>query len=304
MVDSNGKLDGPAQMVPFSRELTGDRRPRKISLRLEDGYQSAVYVHSPRASQKLPVLYVHGIQSHPGWFVGSSAHLADCGHPVFQVTRRGSGDNERGRGHAKSAGQILRDMNTACRFAMDETGAASIHAIGVSWGGKLVPIWATWKDRMVDPASVTMISPGIKPQVDVGFMTKLGICVSLLPAPRKRFNIPLNEVELFTGNEAMREYLRRDGLRLHRATARLLFASRALDSMLARVPRGSLAVPTTLMLASHDRIIDNTATRKVVEHLTAGGAVIQEFNAAHVLEFEPDPQPFYAALAAALARGE
>ena len=144
-------------MVPFSRELTGERRPRKVSLRLEDGYESPVYVHTCRSGRKLPILYVHGIQSHPGWFVGSAAHLADCGHPVFQVTRRGSGDNECDRGHAKSAGQILRDVNTACRFVMDETGAASVHTVGVSWGGKLVPAWATWKDREGDKALVKMI---------------------------------------------------------------------------------------------------------------------------------------------------
>lgn len=303
-MDSNGQKDGQAQMVPFSRELTGDRRPRRVPLCLEDGYQTSIYLHSPQAGRRLPVLYVHGIQSHPGWFVGSAAHLAGCGHPVFQVTRRGSGDNERGRGHARSAGQILRDVNMACRFAMDETGAGSIHVMGVSWGGKLAAVWATWKERMIDPASVTMISPGIISQVDVGFVTKLGVCVSVVVAPRKRFDIPLNEVELFTDNEAMREYLRRDGLRLHRATARLLFASKILDRMLARPPRGSLAMPTTLMLASRDRIIDNAATRKVVQRLTAGRAVVQEFNAAHVLEFEGDPQPFYAALAEALARGE
>jgi len=63
-------------------------------------------------------------------------------------------------------------------------------------------------------------------------------------------------------------------------------------------------MPTTLLLAKRDRIIDNAATRAVVERLTAHRAVVQELDAAHVLEFEPDPQPFYAALAAAAARGE
>ena len=298
---SNENIHGQAQTLPFARELTGGRRPLKISLHLEDGYQTSVYAHSPQGGPRLPVLYLHGIQSHPGWFAGSAAHLAACGHPVFQVTRRGSGDNDRDRGHARSAGQILRDVNTACRFAMDRTGAERVHIVGVSWGGKLAAAWATWKKRIVDPASVTMVCPGIVSRVDVGFVTKLGICLSLVPAPRKRFDIPLNEVELFTDNEAMREYLRRDGLRLHRATARFLFASKILDRMLARAPRGSLAMPTTLILAGRDRIIDNAATRKIVEHLTAGRAVIKELDAAHVLEFEAETEPFYTALAEALA---
>lgn len=299
-VDSNGKIQGRSRGVPFALELTGERRPRKIKLCLEDGYQSTVYVHSPRGSGRLPVLYMHGIQSHPGWFVGSAAHLADCGHPVFQVTRRGSGDSDRHRGHARSAGQILRDVNTACRFAMKETDAEGIHIVGPSWGGKLAAAWATWKKRIVDPASVTMVCPGIAPRVDVGFVTKLGIFLSVLSAPRRPFDIPLNEVELFTDNEAMRDYLRHDGLRLHRATARFLCVSKVLDCMLMRAPRGAMAMPTALMLASRDDIIDNAATRKVVERLTAGRAVVKEFDAAHVLDFEPDPQPFYAALGEAI----
>ena len=298
---SNGNIHDQAQTLPFARELTGGRRPLKISLRLEDGYQTSVYAHSPQGGPRLPVLYLHGIQSHPGWFVGSAAHLAACGHPVFQVSRRGSGDNRRSRGHAKSAGQILRDVNTACRFAMDRTGAERVHIVGVSWGGKLAAAWATWKERIVDPASVTMISPGIISRVDLGFVTKLGICLSVVAAPRRLFDIPLNEVELFTDNEAMREYLRRDGFRLHRATARFLCASKVLDRMLARARRGSLAMPATLILAGRDRIIDNAATRKIVEHLTAGRTAVKEFDAAHVLEFEGDPRPFYTALAAAIA---
>ena len=90
---------------------------------------------------------------------------------------------------------------------------------------------------------------------------------------------------------------------MHDATARLLYTSRQLDRMVHRGGRGTLNVPTTLMLAERDRIIDNAATRALVARLTGGGAVVETFDAAHVLEFEPDTTAYFEALARALQRG-
>ena len=162
------------------------------------------------------MLYVHGIQSHPGWFAGSAAYLAGCGHDVFQVTRRGSGLNERDRGHARSAAQLLDDVEVACRFVLRQTGAERLHLLGVSWGGKLLACYALEAQDRIDIASLSLVAPGIVPVVDVSVRTKIAIALALIPAPRKQFEIPLSDVELFTDNEPMREYLRADRFRLCR----------------------------------------------------------------------------------------
>jgi alpha-beta hydrolase superfamily lysophospholipase len=277
--------------------------PRRIRLRLHDGYETPVYVYDAADPHgHPPVLYVHGIQSHPGWFSGSGAFLAAGGHGVFQVTRRGSGENERDRGHAGSAEQLLRDVDDACLAALSATGASRLHLLGVSWGGKLLAAYASADEPHPHVASLVLVAPGIVPRVDVSTAAKLAIAAALLFSPRRQFDVPLSEVELFTDNEEMRRYLRTDGCRLQRATARFLYASRRLDRMLRRRKPGSLRVPTTLLLASRDRIIDSSATRRVVERLTAGRAVVQTFDAAHTLEFEPDPLPYYQALLEAVSR--
>jgi alpha-beta hydrolase superfamily lysophospholipase len=121
---------------------------------------------------------------------------------------------------------------------------------------------------------------------------------------RVRFPIPLNDVELFTDNQAMREYLRRDAFRLHRATARFLFGSRWLDRRLVRAGANCLPMPTTLLLAGQDRIIDNERTRARVETLAGKTLRVIELDGAHTLEFEPDPTHFFEALVQAVARGE
>jgi alpha-beta hydrolase superfamily lysophospholipase len=265
------------------------------------------------------VLYLHGIQSHPGWFVGSAAHLAARGHPVYLVTRRGSGRNRAARGHADSARQLLEDLDAACSFVLAESGALRYHLLGVSWGGKLLAALACDKARgplhyevdgtsladvFLGAASLTLVAPGIAPRVDLPWRTKAAVGACAIFHPRRAFDIPLGEAALFTDSPAMQEYIRQDGLSLRRATARFLFASRMLDRMIRRAPRGAIAIPTTLVLASRDRIIDSAATREEVQRLTAGRCQVRELPGAHTLEFEADPAPLHEALAGALAAAE
>ena len=283
------------------------RHPQRRILKLSDGYETSVYVHHPPTSappEVRPVLYVHGIQSHPGWFYGSAMILAEAGHTVFQVTRRGSGDNTTARGHARSMGVLLEDMKTVCDFVLDEADAKQLHLLGVSWGGKLATAFAAGPSATDVIASLTLVAPGIKTPLDVSFTTKLLIAASLLVWPRWRFAIPLNDVELFTDNDEMRDYLREDPYRLHKATAKLLYVSRTLDRKLARTPPDSLTIPTTLILAGRDRIIDNAATEQFVKHLSSNQLRTVELDGAHTLEFEPDPAPLYRAIIEAVDRGE
>jgi acylglycerol lipase len=289
--------------LAFSRPVDEPTRPQRQILVLRDGYQTPVYVYGPPgAGSGIPVLYLHGIQSHPGWFVGSCAHLASLGHRVFAVCRRGSGDNARHRGHAASAGQLLDDMETAARYVLDATRQDRLALVGVSWGGKLAACYAASPQRTVALASLVLVAPGIVPRVDVGVVTKLGIGLALLVAPQRRFDIPLNEPELFTDNLVMRDYLRADRHRLMRATARFFYSSSQLDGVLRGA--GAVQVPTTLILAERDRIIDNAHTRRVVDRLTAGSAQTSTLPGSHTLEFEQDPTRFYQTLAAAVRRAD
>ncbi len=290
--------------LALSRPLGGDDRPQRRTLRLDDGYETPVYVYGRQCAPACPpVLYVHGIQSHPGWFAGSCAQLARAGHQVFAVCRRGSGDNAGHRGHASWAEQLLSDVETAGRYALQVSGRASLALVGVSWGGKLLACYAASPQRQIDIASLALVAPGIVSRVDMSLAEKLAVALTLLVAPQRRFDIPLSDVELFTDNPAMQDYLRADAHRLTRATARFLYASRQLDAMLRSAGEGAIAAPTTLILADRDRIVDNAATRRVVNRLTGGRVKVEELTGAHTLEFEADPQPLYEALAAAVSGG-
>lgn len=270
-----------------------------VPLPLADGYVSSAWLYQPQANTALPVVYVHGIQSHPGWFSGSCMALAEAGHGVLAATRRGSGDNNVRRGHARNWRQLVNDLSAAVALARREFSAPQVHLVGVSWGGKLAAALCLEEMQAGGPpaaapsvASLTMVAPGIVPQVDVPLSTKLAVAGAMLCCRGKTFEIPLSEVELFTDNPAMQDYLRQDPARLHRATASFLFASRMLDRRLAAAAEGSLRVPTTLLLASRDRIIDNARTEQAVQRLCGGRARVVTLQAAHTMDFELDPRPF------------
>ena len=283
---------------------TPSPRPERQSLTLPDGYETSIYVWRPKSADKPPVLFLHGIQSHPGWFVASAQALRDRGHAVYQVTRRGSGDNDVQRGHARTAGQLLRDVDATCRFAIEQSGQSACHLLGVSWGGKLAAAYMAAHRRSARIASLTMVAPGIVARVKPPFATRLaaGLCFGAWPT--KRLTIPLSDAELFTDNEPMRAYLRADPCRLHRGTARFFVISKRLDWMIRGARPGCIDVATTLLLARRDRIIDNARTTEVVQRLTGGAATVQALDACHTMDFEPDPGAFLSALTAAVGRGE
>ena len=277
--------------------------PQRELLTLDDGYQTGVFRHRAAADCGLaPVLYLHGIQSHPGWFFDSAAMLARGGHDVFQVTRRGSGANQVDRGHARSTGQLLRDMHAAVQFVLEQTGSPRLSLAGVSWGGKLAAAYCASSENAGQIASLTLVAPGIVSRVDVSPAIKLKIAACLLARPKAKFPIPLDEPELFTDNPPMQEFLRTDPLALHRATARFMYVSRRLDRLIARAREGSLEMPVTLILSRDDKIIDSDAVRSVIMRLTNDRAHVVSLDGKHTLEFQQDPSGFHHAMIEACAK--
>jgi len=253
----------------------------------------------PRFSRpRAALVYLHGIQSHSGWYEASSRRLAEAGVAVYQVERRGSGaDTAHERGHVDRAEVWLADVALAAERARDETGVAGVHLLGVSWGGKLAVASAAARPDLYK--SLILAAPGIVPRVDVHLATKVRVAKCLaLGRPLERFPIPLADPNLFTENPERLRYIAEDPLSLREVTARFLYESRRLDRMVRRAA-GAVRQPVFLALAERDRIIDNRATRGLVARLGAPRHRIVEYaGASHTLEFEPDPEPFFRDLVA------
>jgi len=306
-------------------------RPEETTYRSSDGSPLPMRIWPPALADKPPaghgtdrsrarvapphsraaLVYLHGIQSHSGWYEASSRRLAEAGVAVYQVERRGSGmDTAHERGHVDRAEVWLADVALAAERARDETGVAGVHLLGVSWGGKLAVASAAERPDLYK--SLILAAPGIVPRVDVGLMTKIRVAKCLaLSRDRERFPIPLADPHLFTENPERIRYIAEDPLSLREVTARFLYESRRLDRMVRRAA-GEVRMPVFLALAERDRIIDNPATRTLVARLgpnpNGAGAprhrIVEYAGASHTLEFEPDPEPFFRDLVAWVEEAE
>jgi alpha-beta hydrolase superfamily lysophospholipase len=248
-----------------------------------DGYAWR-YRCYPSTPARAHVVFVHGIQSHAGWYEQSCTLLSRAGFMVSFLDRRGSGMNEARRGDAPRFRRLVDDVVEYLQ-TLRKSGGLPLFLAGISWGGKLVAAVEARHPGLID--GLILLCPGFFPQVRPGRRERLRIVWARLVAPEKRFPIPLNDPALFTASVEWQRFIREDALSLREATARLLIESVRLDWYLRWAP-GRVRIPVLLLLAERDRIIDNERTRRYVDRFaTADREMIVYAGAQHTLEFEP-----------------
>lgn len=255
---------------------------------MSDGYVLHGRVWPPgRRDRSLAIIYLHGIQSHGGWFEWSASLLAAHGCAVILPDRRGSGLNDAARGDTPSADRWLQDVDELATWAQGKFAIERFDLVGVSWGGKPALAWALGRTDRV--GRLLLVGPGLFPAVDVGRHVRLRIGLSLLRGGKRRFAIPLDDPELFTDNPDGQDFIANDPLKLTRATGRFFWHSRRLDRRLLRAPGDSLRAETTLALAGRDRIIRNQPTEAWVRRVAGRNVRVATISdAAHTLEFAAD----------------
>ena len=126
---------------------------------------------------------------------------------------------------------------------------------------------------------------------------RLHIALAWFTNRRKTFPIPLSDPALFTASSEGQAFIASDRLSLRAGTAGLMAASAWIDRWVKQAPP-RVHQPVLLMLAGHDRIVDNDKTRAFVERLASRERTVIEYpEAHHTLEFEPDPRKYVEDLA-------
>ncbi|MCH7224827.1 alpha/beta fold hydrolase [Haloferula sp. A504] len=209
-------------------------------------------------------LYLHGIESHGGWFDLAAGQLARRGYPVFSIDRRGSGINRENRhftsGHVESGVRLVDDVQRAVAAVRASGKFDEIYLIGLSWGGKYVMAYDVAHPNQID--GMVLVTPGMKPKVDLTVPQKAAVFVDMVFAPERQHPVPI-ETEMFTTDPDQLAYIRNDPLRLHTVSAAFLKESIRMDRMVERSEDREYP-PLLLFLAGRDRIIDNEATRELV----------------------------------------
>ncbi len=258
---------------------------------LSDGYVVRGRAWQPTEPPTEATLYLHGIQSHGGWYAWSASVLADAGQYVLLPDRRGSGLNPAARGDTPNAARWLADLDELSDVATRAAGVRRVNLVGVSWGGKLALAWARQRPERV--GRILLIAPGLFPKIDVGLVGRLRIVLLLLLRPSCSVPIPLDEPELFTDNPAGRAFIDRDTMKLTRVTARFLYQSHRVDRQLIGTAPGAVRSAVTVMTAGQDRIIRNDQTTRWLERVCAAPPTLLHYQqAGHTIEFEPAVEQF------------
>jgi alpha-beta hydrolase superfamily lysophospholipase len=246
-------------------------------------------VEPPRAR----VVMLHGITSHGGWYHGSCRHLGDCGFEVHFLDRRGAGLNAEARGDVDRHQTWIDDV---IAYLEQIAGDRPVVLCGISWGGKLAVAVARQQPGLL--RGLALVTPGIYSQFEPNPVQRLALRIPVRKRMQnRRVEIPLQPASLFTETPHWREYVERDPLSLREVTYRFAQA----DNQLAHYAKQGapyVHTPTLMMLSGRDRIVTNSRCRAFLGRIGAEHKTLIEYrNAVHTLEFESNPQRYFADLA-------
>jgi len=239
------------------------------------------------------ILYLHGLESHTGWFVNRGDLLNQKGFHVYALDRRGWGNTRTERGHIESYSILVDDVKTAIAMARAEHPKSKVYLMALCWGAKIALIFTRDYQGMID--GLILLAPAIKTKVDLSFGEKLGVALNTLVNPKKLFRVPLED-HMFTRNEKYLEFIKNDELKLKKASARFFFETNKMNARLDSIaPRITLA--TLMFLAGDDVIVDNRKVEKWFSRVGSKDKTLKLCQGcSHSMEFEEEKSSLTAAI--------
>ncbi len=249
-----------------------------------DGRRLRYRVVESVAPARHRLVYLHGIESHGGWFVPAALGLADRGCTTYLLDRRGSGLNrDRDPGDAADAATLLGDV----RAFRAHIGNPPVVLVGLSWGGKLATAAALDQQELV--RALVLVAPGLRVRLRLPFRGKVAYLLGFLDGGRKTVSLPIDD-RMFAIDPHVLDFVARDEWRTRRVTTRLLRAGRSLDREISR-GIGTLRVPVLLCLAGRDPIVDDEGVLALLGRLRAGALRVRRFeDCTHSIQLERTEQ--------------
>lgn len=229
------------------------------------------------------IIYLHGMESHAGWFVETGNLLNEKGFHVYAADRRGSGLNKKNRGHIESYWTFIDDVKEFVDLAREEHPGRKIYLMGLCWGGKIAVTFAAYHQDLIDGLILT--SPAIKTKVTLTLKSKLDVFFSNFFSPQKLFNVPLEDY-MFTRNQKYLTFIKEDKLKLKKVTARFLFETGRMNLHFNKVAH-KVRIPVLVLLAGEDLIVDNEGVKKWFAKIGSKDKMIKIYPGCyHSLHFE------------------
>ncbi len=135
-----------------------------------DGYRWKYRVYPAQDAPRAELVFIHGIQSHAGWYEHSCMRFSQAGYRVSFLDRRGAGMNRDARGDAPGGFRRLLDDLAEFLTALPRTTPRG-HSVArlpvflgaISWGGKLAVALERRHPGLVD--GLILLCPGFYAKV-------------------------------------------------------------------------------------------------------------------------------------------
>ena len=205
----------------------------------------------PAGQPRGALVYLHGIQSHGGWYVDTAEEVARRGYSMYLTDRRGSGESTEPRGYFKDREQLVGDVREFVDLAHDEHPGLPVFLVGGCWGARPGVTFALEAQDQL--AGLILISPALAAKVDLTAPEKLKVIVGGTVRPRSKVRIPLSP-ELFTRNAKWLQFIRDDPLVLHEVATSFFLKQALWDKWIAK--QSGLRLPLLLLQSGRDEIVD------------------------------------------------
>lgn len=259
---------------------------RLLRVRSEDGLWLRGRVWEA-AEPRATLAYVHGIQSNSTWSQQLGSTLSADGISVYCVDRRGSGISDGPAGDAPDAMMLIDDLVRWIDHARDEARMPRLTIVGQSFGGSLLAAAVATghfsSDRLV------FCAPALGQQRARMDSAALG------RARRRRENVysalALKDTDYTSDDERLR-FIRDDSSAIRHLTDRMRAVMVDLEDMYMCAPQWTAHPSVDLAVPDHDRIIDLTVARDVIDEKSS----VREFQrfapSSHFIEFGPQRESY------------
>ncbi len=237
-----------------------------------------------------PLVMLHGLQSHSGWFARSASFIASLGMPVYAMDRYGSGMSKAPRGGYRSLEESIKDIDSVVKHAMDKHKTNNVHLLGHCYGAMLAVAYACVHNYKIK--SLILPTPAIFTKSDVVPLEKLKIIWSKISGKDLMIPVPL-EAEMMSDMDEHVVFVKNDKLSLHDASGRFFFEVARMRRFITKGSSG-ITAPVFMAFAGKDPICRNDENRRFFDSLRSNKKVLKVYsNARHILEFSREKANFF-----------